>query len=285
MEAVRHYVERTTQSEFYYCLYDSKKTTPNVHMHKNYEILLVTEGSASCVVSDKSFELTKGDIVFISPFQIHSFTVSDGGQLICMDIHEHIILAISQLVEGKRLACPVFQVSENGFDYLVSSITSFFSEEEIAFRRITPTSLRMKIKGLCYILSADLLEKGEWEPIPISDSAIIDIIQYISDNFKKDITLRDISRDRGYNYQYLSRIFNQNVGMNFKKFLNQYRIEYAYARIQDTNDPLSQIAFESGFQSIRSFDHVCRMTYGKSPSELRRAQKEKLIKGKFISEF
>ena len=90
------------------------------------------------------------------------------------------------------------------------------------------------------------------------------------------ISLKTIARDRGYNYQYLSRTFNKIVGINFKRLVNQYRMEYAFAKLQDTNLPLSQIAFESGFQSIRSFDHVCRSVYNKSPMELRRNQKSKV---------
>ena len=47
-------------------------------------------------------------------------------------------------------------------------------------------------------------------------------------------------------------------------------IEHAYALLQDTDMSISEICFESGFQSIRSFNQVCRETYGMSPKELKR---------------
>ena len=34
--------------------------------------------------------------------------------------------------------------------------------------------------------------------------------------------------------------------------------------------PITEIAAKSGFQSIRSLDHVCKQIYGRTPSELRR---------------
>ena len=70
----------------------------------------------------------------------------------------------------------------------------------------------------------------------------------------------------------LSRIFNHTFGVNFKTMLNQYRTDYALELLRDSDLSLSAIAFESGFQSIRSFDHVFRESLGRSPKEFRKEQ-------------
>jgi AraC-like DNA-binding protein len=51
--------------------------------------------------------------------------------------------------------------------------------------------------------------------------------------------------------------------------LNKYRIEQAVAYLQETDQPISAIAFASGFQSIRSFNDACLKYYKKTPSKIR----------------
>ncbi len=273
MEAIYHQIEQTSQQEFYYGVFGERSACPSKHIHKNYEALLVIKGTANCVIEDKEYALKMGDLVFVSPFQAHSFSVADGGKVICVDIHEHIILTLSQIIEQKRLSNPVFSLREADSKRFSDELLSIFGEQEVAYRRISPVYLRLRVKGIFYNLLSVVLERGEWVALSAANTVVIDVLQYMSENFRNDISLHDIARDKGYNYQYLSRTFNKVVGINFKKLLNQYRMEYAYSRLQDTNDPFSQIAFESGFQSIRSFNHMCKMIYGKSPLELRREQR------------
>ena len=45
--------------------------------------------------------------------------------------------------------------------------------------------------------------------------------------------------------------------------------------LEETDMTISQIAFESGFQSIRSLNAVCLEMYGKSPKLLREERKKK----------
>lgn len=276
MATIFHEIEQTNTNEFFYGVYKDSALCPHHHFHKNYEIIIITEGKGSCILGEKRYDMNKGNFVFVSPFQPHSFTVEEGGTVLCLNFHEHMILTVSQIIERKRLTNAVFTVSDREFDLFIKDIRAAFGDGIFRTRRLHPQALRIKMKGILYYMLAKTVEEGDWVSLPTADTVIIDVIQYISDNFMNDISLKDIARDRGYNYQYLSRTFNQTLGINFKKLLNQYRMEYAFARIQDTNLPLSQIAFESGFQSIRSFDHVCRAVYHRSPQELRREQRSKV---------
>ena len=47
-------------------------------------------------------------------------------------------------------------------------------------------------------------------------------------------------------------------------------MNHAYAILQDTSLPINQIAYESGFKSIRNFNQVCHEMFGKSPKEVRK---------------
>lgn len=264
-----HQIENTFNSEFSTCVYHDRELSPP-HFHKNFEVLVVIKGYCDCHVGGEEYRVQAGEAVFISPFQIHSFEIGEVSEARRVTFHEHMILSLSQALDGRRPKNPTFCVSDQLTSFFLSLMEGFFGNDSGACVRIAPQHLRMQVKGCLYLLGGELLEKVELVPTPSADAVTMAVTQYIADNFKKDITLRDVARERGYNYQYLSRIFNRVIGMNFKRMLNQYRMEHAYAMLQDTDLPISQICFESGFQSIRSFDQVCLDTFHKSPKAVRR---------------
>ncbi|MBW4934269.1 helix-turn-helix domain-containing protein [Marinobacter sp. F4206] len=70
----------------------------------------------------------------------------------------------------------------------------------------------------------------------------------------------------------LSRFLNQKMGMNFYEFVNGYRIEHARVRLANPSDnaSITDILYESGFNSKSVFNTLFRKTTGKTPSEYRR---------------
>ncbi len=72
----------------------------------------------------------------------------------------------------------------------------------------------------------------------------------------KDLKIWDISREIGSNRTYISRIINEDYGINFNHFVNRYRVEEAKRlMLDDPGDNLNyeSIAELSGFGSINSF--------------------------------
>ena len=269
-QTIHHQLEYTGNAEFSTYVYEQSEACPSLHFHKNFEILLVTEGECDCSVGGKDYVLHKNDAAVILPFQIHSFTVRDDSSVRCTVFHEHLILTLAQSIEGTTSEKPLFHPSPSVTDFFLTQMTLCYGKESGMQKRITPLSKRMKIKGCLYAICSEFMEQARFIPTKGVDAITLTVVQYISENFQHDISLRDVAQSTGYNYQYLSRTFNQNLGVNFKKLLNQYRMEHAFALLQDTDLPIAQIAFESGFQSIRSFDHVCQETFHKSPLQLRR---------------
>jgi AraC-like DNA-binding protein len=63
--------------------------------------------------------------------------------------------------------------------------------------------------------------------------------------------------------------------MNFREFLGSYRIDYAKHLLSDSKDPFIRIldvALESGFSSINSFNRCFKEVTGMTPSEYRKQE-------------
>lgn len=269
-QRVYHQIENTGTYEFCTDLVQSDNAPADLaHFHKNFEILMVIKGDCTGNVGGEDVFVTEGEALFICPYQIHAFCPAPGATVRRVTFHDHLIWSMSSALDKKKPKNPVFALSPIVTHFFLDQLEALFADQPTCIRRL-PAEQRMMVKGCLYIIGSEFLSRVELIPSRRADTVVSDIVEYIAEHFKSDITLQDIAKEKGYSYHYLSRTFNKIFNINFKSMLNQYRMEYAYSMLQDTTLPIGQIAFESGFQSIRSLDHVCRQTYGRSPKEMRK---------------
>jgi AraC family transcriptional regulator of adaptative response / DNA-3-methyladenine glycosylase II len=84
----------------------------------------------------------------------------------------------------------------------------------------------------------------------------------------------------GIGTRHLRRLFMQHLGASPLKIASTRRIHLARNLIDESKLPMTQIAFCSGFKSIREFNHAVRLSTGQSPSELRRSAGESVASGR-----
>lgn len=92
---------------------------------------------------------------------------------------------------------------------------------------------------------------------------------------KNDLTLPELSDKLSIPVHYLSQIINEQFNQNFFEFINSYRIEEAKKLIRHPdkqNLNLASIAFESGFNSVSSFNSAFKKFAGITPSQYRSNQ-------------
>ena len=53
------------------------------------------------------------------------------------------------------------------------------------------------------------------------------IYEYISENYNKAPSLKELADALGYEYHYVSLLFHKYFNMNFKAFINLYRVQLA----------------------------------------------------------
>lgn len=88
-----------------------------------------------------------------------------------------------------------------------------------------------------------------------------------------DLSLPDLSARMDIPSHHLSRVINEQFGVNFFDFINQYRIEEVKARINNPkyqNFSLLGIALDSGFNTKSAFNRVFKKMTGFTPSEYRK---------------
>jgi transcriptional regulator GlxA family with amidase domain len=74
----------------------------------------------------------------------------------------------------------------------------------------------------------------------------------------------------GASQAHFARSFRDAFGIPPHRYLLTRRVERAVALLRDTDLPIIEIAFETGWNSIGTFGRIFRDVTGENPSELRR---------------
>ena len=111
----------------------------------------------------------------------------------------------------------------------------------------------------------DLIEK---ESVGGED-LVYQSVEYVAKNFREKISLEQMAYDLGVSKYVLSRLFSKIFHCNFASYVNGVRLNYAMSMLEGTNEPITNICFDCGFESQRTFNRVFKERYRISPREYR----------------
>ena len=79
------------------------------------------------------------------------------------------------------------------------------------------------------------------------------------------LTLASVAHDLGYHPNYLSHLFKSRLRIGFHQYLTLLRLREAVLLMKNENKSITECAFESGFQSLRTFYRAFEAEFGCSP--------------------
>lgn len=95
-------------------------------------------------------------------------------------------------------------------------------------------------------------------------------INFIRQNYQKNITLSDAADNVEISKSYLSLLFKQETGINFSIFLTNYRIEMSKKLLLESNMKIYEIAEKVGFDNPYYFSKVFRDIAGTTCKEFKK---------------
>lgn len=98
-------------------------------------------------------------------------------------------------------------------------------------------------------------------------------ISYIRENYAKDLNMAMVSNHICMNYSLFSAAFKEHTGVNFVNYLKEIRIAEAKSLLIQTEDKITEIAKQVGFENDKHFMKSFKTACGVSPSEFRKDYK------------
>jgi AraC-like DNA-binding protein len=95
------------------------------------------------------------------------------------------------------------------------------------------------------------------------------VMEYMRQNFDKSIDLSDVSKIANMTEVSFSRFMKTQTGIGFIDSLLDIRLAHASRLLIDTNQPISEIAYNCGFNNISNFNRLFKKKKGCTPKQLR----------------
>lgn len=111
-------------------------------------------------------------------------------------------------------------------------------------------------------------------------SPLENAIEYIEKHLNEDIGLNDVSRETGYSYYYMTRLFSAVLGESVGHYINRRRLYNASEKLIHSHQRVIDIALDSGFKSPEAFSRAFKATFGSSPAEYRKAGLDLVVHAK-----
>ncbi len=101
---------------------------------------------------------------------------------------------------------------------------------------------------------------------------ISSVLNYINKNYKKNLTLANVSDKVFLSPNYLCNLFKKELGINFNTYLTQVRINRAKELLKETNYTTQFIATEIGYSDYSYFSQIFKKQTGMTPTEYKYSQ-------------
>lgn len=246
------------------------------HFHPDMEMIYVIEGNAAVTIREWEYQLGKNDVILVNSGMEHS-----------LSCREHTILCsvwysprlVAEMTDCDNLYFHCNSVNDN---------SSAYDKMRQIFRRLILDEVdgnrnsRCNQRSLLYRLLGEMTDRflvkeaggtGNYQ-ISEEDMRLQYALQYISRNFQGTIGLSELAEQMYTSVSTLSRLFKKKTGIYFADYVKQLRLRYACRELAFSGENITKIAVESGFTNLSGFNRAFRETYGVSPSEYRKRERE-----------
>ena len=236
-----------------------------LHFHYKVEVLFCLKGELHVYTDDVESILNKNDCIFINSGCIHATDSLEGNEYYNTAIPPHLLLpAIKTLPDNYILLHDedetIKHMLKSLYDRSDKSKKKPISQQETAFVVSVANS----------IISYFAMNSEKALPRPRRDDSLLEMISYIFDNYRDPkLDTASAAQRFGYTPRMLSDLFNRNLHVGVKRYIDILRVNDSKFQLLSTSDNIDAIAEQVGFDSVRSFYRVFQRLTGVTPGDYR----------------
>lgn len=232
------------------------------HLHKQIEIICVISGSIEVTIGDEAKTLTPYDIAIIFPNTIHRYHTNKYSQMLLLIFDTELVSDFSYEFTNYKPKTPFLPqgVLKQEITGHLRTLVDYKNSLDI---RIVKGYLNVVLGFLFQELN--LARSPHLNDINLSQQ----LLMYLDENFTSNLSLDNISHHFGISKFYISHIFTDKLKISFTAYLNSLRINKAKQLLLTTNDSITDIAYASGYASLRTFFRKFQSNCHMTPKDFR----------------
>ncbi len=115
-----------------------------------------------------------------------------------------------------------------------------------------------------------LKKKPETAMSTIAEEKIKNVIRFINDNYLTEITRESLAESVGVHPDSLGKQFKKYTGYKLGDYINELRVNEAARRLREEDSNIIDIAFDVGFESVRTFNRIFPKFMTETPNSYRK---------------
>ena len=231
--------------------------------HIVYEFMLFIEGDLEYVVENKKYKLEPYDLLLIKPGQHHYINFFSTGK------YERFVFTFDKSLVPLHIANS-FNKKEQILQIKDTPLMELFNRFDIYRQTFDSEDLYEVSRGLITELiiyfnkyASDLIDDT---PNRFVNPIIHDILDYISLNIDKDLSIENISKLFNISSSYLCKTFKECMQTNISKYIRSKRIILAHSYILRGEKP-TEVYEKCGFIDYSTFYRSYQKIMGFPPSK------------------
>ena len=250
------------------------------HRHQELELTIVTKGSGIHLVGDRLTRFSDGEVVLIGRSLPHYWRMESTSAGFCIQFDPEVPGSAWKSPELQQLNV-LWERAKRGlrFDRKLALEVQAASTELPNLSPLLRLSRLIEILVQISVASEEcarpiasahfhLPEPGE----PYGDSIAM-VVNLITTRYADDLRLETILEKLPMSRATFARHFKASTGKTFSNFLTEVRMDHACHALAKSARPVTDIAYESGFNDLSHFHRLFRQRTDGTPLDWRRKQK------------
>lgn len=250
------------------------------HFHNSYEMVYVTEGKSRFYIGNKAYDVEKNDLVFISNLESHKVDIIDypynryyiliKPEYLKSIINEPILISIlkNRPVNFSHLV----KLNDEDFSIFHDIIQKIY-EEAVGKKEFRGLAIKSNICMLFLYLYRNYKKSFPLISMSNISKIILYVQKYIEDHYSEEIYLDEIADKLYVDKYYLSHTFKAITGYTFRDYLILMRISKAKDLLFYTDENITNVCINSGFNNVNNFIRTFKKFEGVSPYKYRKMYK------------
>lgn len=259
------------------------------HSHEEYELHLIVATRGKAFVGDYIGDFQPGALFLTGPNLPHNWITDEITSPRPVEIRDMLVQFSQDSIDQLTLAFPEFTEMSAMWELAKSGIEFVGFDPTFArghFERIRNTRGAERIAAFIRFL-VRVNEHAEKRGLSVvsmmqpegnsRQARIADVVDHIIQNYAEEISLEQAAGKANMSVTAFSRNFQKVTGNKFVEFVNRVRIGHACSMLYATDDQVSTICYDVGFQNLANFNRHFLKMKNMTPTAYRELARSELV--------
>lgn len=245
----------------------------SLHWHVEFEIMRIIKGTFLLSIDEEEFTVDAGSSIIVPAGALHAGTPQDCtyecivfDMNMLMNKNDSCRKFIRKIIDHEVELTYVFPDSCNDIHQIVWSMFDAMASKKEGYQLI--------VLGALYQLAGSVFSEKYYNPTPAqpprNHRRIVQLktaLEFMESAYNTPLTLEEMSSSVNMSPKYFCRFFQEMTHRTPVDYLNYYRIERACYQLLTTDQSITEVAYNSGFNDLSYFIKTFKKYKGTTPKK------------------